>query len=150
MDFIIHSYPLIIPKENGITENNLKIEEYNSRVKDIIEKINFLEKWEDYVIFEGKKYGISFVYKGIHRENNCMGIIEKHHAPCECIECRGWIIGGCQNKESFPYYKCQKCQYKYVFSNNERLNIIQRHSFGPSVQKLDYPEYSTHGPLKKW
>ena len=45
----------------------------NIEINKIKDKISLLEKWEDYIEFEGIKYGISRTYNNIHRENNCLG-----------------------------------------------------------------------------
>lgn len=89
-----------------------EVEEYNSKVNKIIEQINLLEKWEDYVVFEEIKYGIPYVYKNIHRENNCFGlVVEDYSEGCRCHCCEDW--GGCSNPVGTQYYKCEKCDYKY-------------------------------------
>ena len=67
-----------------------EIEDYNSKVYDIICKINLLEKWDEYIVFEGIKYGIPYIYNGIHRSNNCNGKINETKIRIrECRECRG-------------------------------------------------------------
>ena len=88
-----------------------EIEDYNLKVDEIICKINLLEKWEEYILFEGIKYGIPYVYKNIHRENNCLGLIIKdYHKECTCNLCEDW--GGCGKSSGTQYYKCVKCDYK--------------------------------------
>jgi len=39
---------------------------HNVKVNDIICKINKLEKWVDFVEFEGMKYGIQKIYNNVH------------------------------------------------------------------------------------
>jgi hypothetical protein len=98
-----------------------EIEDYNSKVYDIICKINLLEKWEEYILFEGTKYGIPYVYENIHRENNCLGLItEDYYKGCSCHCCEDW--GGCSNPIGTQYYKCEKCDYKYGESSNYSKN----------------------------
>ena len=88
-----------------------EIEDYNSKIDDIICKINLLEKWEEYILFEGTKYGIPYVYENIHRENYCLGLItEDYYEGCSCHCCEDW--GGCSNPSGTQYYKCVKCDYK--------------------------------------
>ena len=92
-----------------------EIQDYNTIINDIICKINSLKNWDDYVEFEGKKYGILHVYNGIHRENDCFGIIkEDYYKSCSCHCCEDW--GGCSNPIGTQYYKCEKCGYKYSTS----------------------------------
>ena len=98
-----------------------EIEDYNSKVYEIICKINLLEKWEEYISFEGTKYGIPYVYENIHRENNCLGLItEDYSEGCSCHCCEDW--GGCSNPTRTQYYKCEKCDYKYGESSNYSKN----------------------------
>lgn len=83
---------------------------FNDLVDHIIIKINLLEKWEDYIEFDGKKYGINYVQNNIHMENNCLGIMEKDYfRKCTCSSCENWY--GCGN-EGTQYYKCNKCNYR--------------------------------------
>lgn len=92
-----------------------EIDNYNLYVYNIINQINLLEKWEDYILFEGIKYGIPYVYKNIHRGNNCFGImIEDYVESCNCHLCEDW--GGCSNSSGTQYYKCKKCDFKYFES----------------------------------
>jgi len=90
-------------------------------VYEIICKIKLLEKWEEYILFEGTKYGIPYVYKNTHRENNCLGlIIEDYYERCSCHCCEDW--GGCSNPTGTQYYKCKKCNYKYGKSRHYSKN----------------------------
>jgi hypothetical protein len=74
-----------------INENNKKIIEYNNEVNEIIKNIKLLERWEEYILFEGTKYGIPYVYENIHRENNCLGLItEDYYEGCSCHCCEYW------------------------------------------------------------
>lgn len=98
-----------------------EIEDYNSNIYEIICKINLLEKWDEYIVVEGIKYGIPYVYKNIHRENNCFGLItEDYYKGCSCHCCEDW--GGCSNPTGTQYYKCEKCDYKYGESINYSKN----------------------------
>lgn len=94
-----------------------EIENYNLLVYNAINKINLLEKWEEYTVFEGMKYGIHNVYEDIHRSNDCFGlIIEDYFESCNCNCCENW--GGCSNSSGTQYYKCKKCDFKYFESIN--------------------------------
>ena len=99
-----------------IDEQNIIINNYNNKINIIIEQINKLEKWNDYIEFQGNKYGIPKVYDNIHRENDCLGnFIEDFYTSCTCRLCEDW--GGCTNPQAKQYYKCNKCNheiYKYV------------------------------------
>jgi hypothetical protein len=98
-------------KNKIIDENNKKIIDYNNKVDEIIKKINLLEKWDQYIIFNDVKYGISKIYNNIHRENDCFGIIKfNYHKPCECSTCENWR--GCGDPGT-DYFKCEKCDYSF-------------------------------------
>jgi hypothetical protein len=59
---------------NEIDAENIIIKNYNKSVDSIIEKIQKLEKWNDFIEFEGKCYGItSEVLNNIHIKNDCLG-----------------------------------------------------------------------------
>lgn len=89
-----------------------EIDAYNSIVREVITKINLLERWEQYIIFEGKKYGIPHVHNRIHKQNNCFGKIEKDYwESCKCHLCEDW--NGCNSREGTMHYKCLSCNYKY-------------------------------------
>ena len=88
-----------------------EIQNYNTNINNIICKINLLDKWEQYVDFEGKKYGIHCIYNNIHRENNCFGLVKKDYCTsCTCSCCENW--GGCGNSKENQYYKCEKCNFQ--------------------------------------
>jgi hypothetical protein len=101
--------------KKDINEKNIIIKESNALISDIIIKINELEKWEDYIVLENKKYGIPCIYDNIHRENDCFGKIVKNKICIhECRECRG--------SASFPepcrckyrdIYDCERCGHVY-------------------------------------
>lgn len=58
---------------NEIDVENAVIKDYNKLVDSIIEKIQKLEGWNDFIVFEGKKYGLIHKIKNnIHIENNCL------------------------------------------------------------------------------
>ena len=104
-----------------------EIQDYNLKIYEIICKINLLENWEQYIVFEGIKYGIPYVYKGIHRENNCFGLIkEDYYESCSCHCCENW--GGCSNPIKTQYFKCEKCNYNYskLINYNNRKSINKK------------------------
>jgi hypothetical protein len=108
-----------------IDEQNIIINDYNDKIDTIIEQINKLEKWDDFIEFEGNKYGISEVYDNIHRKNDCLGnFIKGYFTPCTCHWCDG--NGGCTNPLGRQCYKCDKCNYQiYEYVNcHIKYNII--------------------------
>ena len=105
---------------NDIDSENSKIKYYNISVDSIIKKIHELQKWNQFVEFEGIKYGIPYVYNNIHREHDCLGLIKENgYERCSCSSCENW--GGC-GKGGTEYYKCEKCNYKYSKSMNFSKN----------------------------
>lgn len=87
---------------------------YNEKINEIICKINKLEKWNDFVEFEGIKYGIQKIYNNIHRGDDCNGNINKTEVCVkECRECRGTTSFTepcrCEYKTNI---ECVKCGYK--------------------------------------
>ncbi len=99
---------IIIYKD--IDKKNLEIQNYNNIIDEIINKIKNIENYDNYIIFEGKKYSLHNVLNYIHRENNCFGnIIEDYYESCSCSSCENW--NGC-NRGGTQYYKCDKCDYK--------------------------------------
>jgi hypothetical protein len=87
---------------------------HNVKINEIICKINKLEKWNDFVEFEGLKYGIPKIYNNIHREDDCNGNINKTEVCVrECRECRGTtsFTENCRCEYKINI-ECVKCGYK--------------------------------------
>jgi hypothetical protein len=110
----IHQYLQETKKiNNDIDIENISIKDYNKLVDDIIRRIQTLEKWNDFIEFEGTKYGIPKIYNNIHYENDCKGNINKTKVcSFECRQCRGSTSFNehctCEYKELI---KCLKCGY---------------------------------------
>jgi hypothetical protein len=94
-----------------IDEQNVIINNYNNKINKIIEQINKLDKWNDYINFKENKYGIPEVYNNIHMTNDCLGyFIKDYYVNCTCHLCENW--NGCTNPCGEQYYKCNKCNYQ--------------------------------------
>ena len=80
---------------NDIDIENAVIKDYNKSIDSIVEKIKKLESWDDFIVFEGKNYGlVNKIKNNIHMENNCYG---------EMV----------YNKDSiYSFYKCSECNYE--------------------------------------
>jgi hypothetical protein len=98
---------------NDIDVENAIIKDYNKLVDNIIEKIQKLENWNDFIVFEENKYGlITKIKNNIHMENNCFGemiFIEKK------IEYTFNDRPFCNYEDSettYSVYKCSKCSYE--------------------------------------
>lgn len=102
-----------------IDEENKCIKEYNSKIigKYDEAKIKYSNlKWNEYIEFEGIRYGIPEYYDNIHRENDCNGNIilvkEGFRASCDCMwSCQGKF--SCSRSEPSTY-KCVKCEKEYL------------------------------------
>lgn len=93
-----------------IDEKNREIISYNEKVESVIDQIKKLKKWNDYVIFNGDKYGVPKIFEGIHRENDCFGnIIHLKNENCNCQFCEELRKYGEKTNYSFRY--CDKCNY---------------------------------------
>jgi hypothetical protein len=92
---------------NSIDEYNKKIEAYNKEVDNIIEKINNLSSFNDFVIFNDQKYGLPPIVNCIHRTDDCLGDIKTIYKACKCHLCEDW--NGCDNPV-ITCNVCEKCQ----------------------------------------
>jgi hypothetical protein len=101
---------------NEIDLENDVIKDYNKVVDSVIEKIQKLEGWNEFIEFEGNYYGIiSKVLNNIHRENDCFGEMIFHmEKEYECKGCRDGIMFNGSYKCSCYVYninKCSKCGF---------------------------------------
>lgn len=97
-------------KNIEVEKENLDIQKYNDTVYEIRKNIDKLEKWNEYVEFEGNKYGIPYVRNDKHCENDCMGEMKCVKHFCECNRCeKAW--SDCGNRIQFSY-RCEKCGYQ--------------------------------------
>lgn len=93
---------------------NEKIDKENKLIEDIRSQINKLEKWSDFVEFEGKKYGIyNKIRDYIHVENDCFG-------EMKCIYLKYIPSQTCNIGSGSRIYKyiCNKCNYKNTISDH--------------------------------
>jgi hypothetical protein len=108
-------YNLETIKINKTIDNeNLKIKKYNDEVNQIIYQIKLLTNWNNYIEFNGSKYGIvDKVYNNIHIENNCNGnmIFEKTYT--EYIFNDRPYCNYNDKEITYDFYKCNNCSYEY-------------------------------------
>jgi len=108
--------------KKGVDEKNMIIEEYNEKVRNVIEKIRDIEKWDDYIEFEGKKYGSNNKFKNnIHIENNCLGYMVFRRNETEIRDrpfCNGY------RDSDYSIYQCSKCKVenKQINGTNDEIN----------------------------
>jgi hypothetical protein len=103
---------------NIINTENAIIRAYNASVDNVIEKIKKLEKWDEFIEFEGKKYGLaSKVLNNIHVENDCFGeMVYYMEKEKECRGCRdGMPFNGAYTCSCHKYNinKCNKCGFEH-------------------------------------
>lgn len=92
------------------------IKKYNVVIDSIIEKIQKLKKWNEFIEFEGKCYGITCkVVNNIHRENDCFREMLFHmEKEYKCKGCRdGIMFNGAYSCSCYAYdiNKCSKCRF---------------------------------------
>lgn len=92
-----------------IDDENKEIEKYNHLVDKTINEIRQLKSWNDFVEFDGKKYGIQKIFENVHRENDCNGAMNYYGSEfCQCFLCNNF--DGCGSK-GLSFYQCENCQY---------------------------------------
>lgn len=98
---------------NEIDVENDVIKDYNKLVDSIIEKIQKLEGWNEFIVFEGKKYGLIHKIKNnIHIENNCLGEMIFTHEETEYTSNDRPFCNYKDGETTFSIYKCSKCIYE--------------------------------------
>jgi hypothetical protein len=98
---------------NDIDFENVIIKDYNKLVDSIIEKIQKLERWNDFIEFEGKKYGlVNKIQNNIHIENNCSGEMIFTHEKTEYTFNDRPFCNYDDKETTFSIYKCSKCNYE--------------------------------------
>tara|TARA_Y100000389_G_scaffold172859_1_gene181598 strand:+ start:3708 stop:4043 length:336 start_codon:yes stop_codon:yes gene_type:complete len=98
-----------------INNKNKDIDRYNDIVVSVIDKINNLQKWEDYVEFEGEYYGLVYKVKNdIHMENACYGkmIFIETKRDIVCRD-RPLVLYTEDTDYEYDVYKCNNCQYTH-------------------------------------
>ena len=94
------------------TENDV-IKDYNMLVDSIIEQINRLEEWDEFIEFEGQKYGLIHKIKNnIHIENNCLGEMVFTDEITEYWSNDRPFCNYADKEETYSVYKCNKCNYE--------------------------------------
>ena len=85
-------------------------------------KINKLTDWNDYIEYDGVKYGLNHIVDRVHRENNCMGKITDTPIPtdpCRCSSCENWF--GCGRDIGAKYIKkCDNCEYTHTYTHHNK------------------------------
>jgi len=104
-----------------ISTYNREIDTYNKEIDEINIKINLLNNWNEYILFENKKYGVNTnIINDIHIGNNCNG-----HMIFLKID-TGYVFNdrpfcNYEDKEiTYEYYKCNKCDYEFKKEVNRK------------------------------
>jgi hypothetical protein len=104
---------------NKINLENALIKDYNKSIDIIIEKIQKLKRWDDFIEFEGKKYGlINKIKNNIHIENNCLGEMMFTSKETEYTVNDRPFCNYDDKDTTYLIYKCVNCNYE-----EKRLNI---------------------------
>jgi hypothetical protein len=101
-----------LDERNNIIEKNEKI--FNE-IYLLNTKIDNLDNWNDFIIYDNKKYGITNKTKNnIHIENNCRGnmILESKREECKEGNCRPFMTIP-DTYIHYYKYKCDKCNYQH-------------------------------------
>jgi len=102
---------------------NKKIEQHmleryrkNLLVYNVITKINSLNNWNDYIEFDGVKYGfVDKVKDDKHIENNCFGdmkYIKDYNIDCDFCLLNNVNCNHYPHK-TYKLYVCEKCNYEH-------------------------------------
>jgi hypothetical protein len=98
---------------NDIDVENALIKDYTEMVDSIIEKILLLERWDDFIEFEGKKYGLIHKIKNkIHIENNCFGEMVFTDTKTEYTFNDRPFCNYDDKETTYSIYTCSKCNYE--------------------------------------
>ncbi len=100
--------------------------ERNEHIDELNKKIATLEDWNDYVEFEGEKYGMyTKIKNNIHLENNCRGniILVNTYNEIRMSNCRPFatFMSNTDYEDTMGNYKCDKCDYKYTDTINSKI-----------------------------
>lgn len=106
-----------VERAAAVKAKEKELEPYNDQIQSIIKDIKQLKLFDEYIEFEGKKYGISKIHLGYHREDNCLGKLDEinYYEPCTCHLCEDWFGRGCNwdGGRERSYYKCKKCEKEF-------------------------------------
>ena len=79
----------------------------------LLKKNKRLEKWDDFVVFEGNNYGlVDKIKDNIHIENNCGGEMIYSRSETEYIFYDRPFCNYEDNETNYSIYKCSKCNYE--------------------------------------
>ena len=100
-----------------IDVENAVIKDYNNSIDSIIEKIYKLERWNDFIEFEGKKYGLTNKFKyndkyNVHIENDCFGEMIFTHKEITYTSNDRPFCNYDDTETTYSIYKCSKCNYE--------------------------------------
>lgn len=99
---------------NEIDDENYAIKQYNKLIDSTIEKIIKLKNWNEFIEFEGKRYGLTNeIINNIHIEKNCFGkMIFIREDTIYIIRDRPFCNYSDGEKKYF-IYKCDRCNYEH-------------------------------------
>lgn len=104
---------------NEIDVENAIIKDCNKLVDSIIEKIQKLERWNDFIEFEGKKYGLINKIKyrhndkyNVHIENDCFGEMVFTRKETTYTSNDRPFCNYDDTETTYSIYNCSKCNYE--------------------------------------
>ncbi len=118
---------------NDVDIENDVIKKYNVVVDHIIEKIQKLERWHDYIEFEGKCYGITRtneVLNNVHIENDCLGEMVFIRKKTDYTFNDRPFCNYADKETIYSIYKCSKCNYEKKMIEGNTGGDSQKLGFG--------------------
>jgi hypothetical protein len=104
-----------------IDNYNKEIDNYNKKIDEIKIKINLLNNWNEYILFEKIKYGINkTIINDIHVENNCNGNMIFKKTDTEFIFNDRPFCNYGDKEITYKYFICNKCNYVYKKEENRK------------------------------
>lgn len=106
---------------SNINNENALIKNYNDNVDKVIEQINQINNWDDFIIFEGKKYGYpNFIKNETHIKDNCFGKIIFIKEKTKYYFNDRPFCNYSDGETTYLYYICDKCKLKYKEIKNHK------------------------------
>jgi hypothetical protein len=92
---------------------NFEIKDYNNMVLSVIEKIKKLEGWNDFIEFDGKKYGLlEKIRDNFHIENDCSGEMLFTEKETSYTFNDRPFCNYDDKEEIYLIFKCSKCEFE--------------------------------------
>lgn len=101
-------------KNSHIDNKNNDIKKYNNSIDKIIEEINKLNDWNNFIEFDGKKYGYpQKVKNSVHIENNCNGNMIFLREETEYRINDRPFCNYSDGETTYCHFECNRCKYTH-------------------------------------